>query len=346
MIFSKLLPVASQNKVMPILENFKIESVNGDMVVSVTDLGVYVVAKTGIKYSHNEPILVNASRFASLFNSLGGDSSVGIDVKDSVMVLKKGKSSYKLPVLSTDGFPDVWVLPDSIKSVSIHNLTNVIDKTVWCASRDELRPSMTGVYFDGSNAVATDAHKLVKIGFGRKLSNDSVIIPTKSLNVVKSLLNESCDVKIGDKKALFEDLGVKVYTNLIDEKYPNYEAVIPQHFTGSVSINRKVLLDAVNRLLLSSDPNTHRITLDFTSQEGSLLISSSDDVMGLNGMEEIECKFEGDALRIGLNGRFLVDALKTFSAELIELQFITPDKAMIVKVSDEHIILLMPVLIQ
>lgn len=349
MMFSKMAPIAGANKAMPILENFKIESVNGFIRVTATDLGVYVVADTDVPFDYPNPVLVDANKFTSLFSALGGDPSVSISVSGDgkTLVMKKGRSSYKLPIAEDNGFPSEWQLPETSSVVTLPNLTDIIDKTLWSVSKDDLRPQMCGVYFHGNNAASTDAHKLVKISFNGSLPSDGVIVPSKSLSVIKSLLNGSCSVCISDKKAMFQsdELRVKVYSNLIDERYPNYEAVIPQHFTGRVTIDRRLLLDSVSRLLLTANPMTHGIALDFTKQANALLISSNDADMGLNGLEEIECEFEGDPLVIGLNGRFLVESLKTFSEEKVELQFTTPNKAMVLKVNDNHIILLMPVLL-
>lgn len=337
----KLLPLTS-NKNIPGLENFLIKSDdNGNVTASATDLQTYAVVPSSLKLPPNLSFTIQASKFVDLMRAIGTDAELSLT--DSHLVIKSGKSKYTLPILPTDEFPaQPKLLPAQF---GIDCISDIISNTIWATSKDELRQSMTGVLFDNGKAVATDAHKLVVCDYTASGGDEPIapiIVPSKSLSVIDSLFGATpVEVSSDGSRAVFSGSGISVFVRLIDERYPDYNAVIPRDgFTGSVRVNAKNFQDAITRLRIASNDATNLIAMSVSVD--SIELSASNVDYSLSGLEHIDAAVNGEPIEIGFNGNFMLSALKRVSSSDVEISYISPSRAMILRDLDK-IILIMPV---
>ncbi|GAL73006.1 DNA polymerase III beta subunit [Jejuia pallidilutea] len=237
-------------------------------------------------------------------------------------------------------------------------LANAISKTIFAAGNDDLRPVMSGVFFqfstEGLTFVATDAHKLVK--YTREDVNASqvaeFIMPKKPLNLLKGILAGSEDevaIEYNDSNAKFTFDNSVLICRLIDGKYPNYEAVIPKENPNKLSIDRTQFLNSVRRVSIFSNKTTHQIRLKIAGAE--LNISAEDVDYSNKAEERLTCDYQGDDMQIGFNSRFLTEMLNNLSSDDVQLEMSMPNRAGILTPVDgldegEHItMLVMPVML-
>jgi len=235
---------------------------------------------------------------------------------------------------------------------------NAIDKTLFAAGNDELRPVMSGVLFQltssGLTFVATDAHKLVR--YTRKdaktKKSADLILPKKPLNLLKSLLTNS-DEKIkfeyNDANAFFQFANIELVCRLIDGKYPNYDAVIPKENPNQLSIDRVSFLNSIKRISIFSNKTTHQVRLKIAGSE--LNLSAEDLDFANEATERLTCSYSGDDIEIGFNSRFLVEMLNNLHTDNVILEMSAPNRAGILlpgesdNKDEDLLMLVMPVML-
>lgn len=236
-------------------------------------------------------------------------------------------------------------------------LAEAISKTIFAVSNDELRPAMSGVLVQlGDKAitfVSTDAHKLVRyrrsdIGVEKPAS---LILPKKALSLLKSSLpSEDINVSIeyNSTNAFFSFGNINLICRLIDERYPDYEAVIPQVNPNKLTVDRLLFLNTLRRVVIFANKTTHQVRLKISGSE--LNISAEDLDFSNEAHERLGCQFEGEDMEIGFNAKFLVEMLNNLASEEVVIEMSTANRAglLIPAVAEENediLMLVMPVML-
>jgi DNA polymerase-3 subunit beta len=237
-------------------------------------------------------------------------------------------------------------------------LATAISKTIFAAGNDDLRPVMSGVFFqfsqDNLTFVATDAHKLVKYTRDDVSATETAefIMPKKPLNLLKGILAGSDDdvlVEYNESNAKFTFENSVLICRLIDGKYPNYEAVIPKENPNKLVIDRTQFLNSVRRVSIFSNKTTHQIRLKIAGAE--LNISAEDIDYSNKAEERLTCDYQGDDMQIGFNSRFLTEMINNLNSDNVQLEMSLPNRAGILTPIDgldegEHVtMLVMPVML-
>ncbi|RYE29661.1 MAG: DNA polymerase III subunit beta, partial [Sphingobacteriaceae bacterium] len=200
---------------------------------------------------------------------------------------------------------------------------------------------------------ATDAHKLVR--YRRKDAHSekatSFIMPKKALNLLKSSLpSEDVDVSVeyNSTSAFFKFGNINLVCRLIDERYPDYDAVIPLNNPNKLSIDRQSFLGSLSRVAIYANKTTHQVRLKIEGNE--LNISSEDIDFSNEAHEKLSCAYEGEDLEIGFNAKFLIEMLRNLSCEEVSLEMSTPNRAGLLlpqggDENEEVLMLVMPVML-
>ena len=237
-------------------------------------------------------------------------------------------------------------------------LHTAINNTLFASGNDDLRPVMSGVFFQFSTEsltfVATDAHKLVKYTRTDVTSDDTseFIMPKKPLQLLKGILLGSEDeisIEYNETNAQFSFGESTLTCRLIDGKYPNYEAVIPKENPNQMQLERVDFLNSVRRVSIFSNKTTHQIRLKIAG--AALQISAEDFDYSNSAEERLDCDYQGEDIQIGFNSRFLIEMLNNMESDNIKLSMSLPNRAGILSPLDhteqgENItMLVMPVML-
>jgi len=353
--------VLSTNSTLPILDNYLFELIDGQLTVTASDIETTMSVNIPLVKAEEEGnIAVPAKILLDTLKTFGDiPISFFINLETKLIELSTDDGKFKLSGFDGAEFPNAPSI-DSASSVEIpaEVLEQAISKTIFATGSDELRPVMMGVNFEltgeGLILVGTDAHKLVK--YTRKdiisKSEDSFIVPKKSLNMLKNTLGKSDDkvsVEYDAKNAIFTFENFKLICRLVDGKYPNYEAVIPKDNPNILSVDRVQLLNKIRRVSFFANQSTNQIRLKISGKE--LILSAEDMDYTNEAYERLSCSYEGEDIEIGFNAKFLIEMLNNLSNEQITLELSTPGRAgIIVPVNEddknEHIIMLvMPIML-
>jgi DNA polymerase-3 subunit beta len=349
----------SNSTVLPILENFLFEIKDGNLTISATDLQTSMTTSLTVEAKENGRIAIPSRILLDTLKSLP-EQPIAFNIDDTTFAIEinAGDGKYKLSGENGEDFPKIPVV-ENASSVNLPAsvLAEAINKTIFAVSNDELRPAMTGVYCQLSTSsltfVATDAHKLVR--YRRKdakaASTASFILPKKALNLLKSALpaeDINVSVEYNSTSAFFKFSNINLVCRLIDERYPDYEAVIPKNNPNKLTIDRQAFLSSLNRVAIYANKTTHQVRLKINGSE--LNISSEDIDFANEAHERLSCQYDGEDIEIGFNAKFLIEMLKNLAGEEVVLEMSTPNRAglLLPQNGDENedvLMLVMPVML-
>jgi DNA polymerase III subunit beta len=350
--------VINTNTVLPILEDFLFEVEKNKLTVVATDLETVMKVHLDIEAKDSGKVCIPAKILIdSLKNIPDQPLTFNIDKNFSVE-LTSDNGKYKVMGENPDNFPKEPVADDTTSFTTTSSaLVTGINKTLFAVSSDDLRPAMTGVYFEmdkkGLQFVATDAHRLVR--YKRTdvscPKTDSLIVPKKPLNLLKSALplNED-EITINyNSNHLFVIHGTtSMSCRLIDARFPDYKVVIPVDNPYKLVVSRTDFQGALRRVSIFSNKSTNQVVLNIQGSE--LQLAAQDVDFSFEGNERMKCQYDGEDLAIAFNAKFLIEMLSATDAEEIKIELSTPTKAGIIKPieqdeNEELLMLVMPLML-
>ncbi len=327
--------VINNNNTLPILDNFLFELKKDELTVSASDLETTMSAKLKVESDSEGSIAVPARLLLETLKTFPEQPLTFVVEDNNTIELSSNHGKYALAYANGEEFPNAVELSDPSSTIIQGDvLAMAISKTIFASGNDDLRPVMSGVFFqfstEGLTFVATDAHKLVKYSREDVTASQAAefIMPKKPLNLLKGILAGSeTDVLIeyneSNAKFIFED--TQLICRLIDGKYPNYEAVIPKENPNKLVIDRSQFLSSVRRVSIFSNKTTHQVRLKIAGAE--LNISAEDIDYSNKAEERLTCSYQGDDMQIGFNSRFLTEMLNNLNANEVQLEMSLPNRA-------------------
>jgi len=341
---------------LPILETILFESEDGRLKLTATDLEISIVEYIEAEIEEEGAVAIPAKRLLETLRQLPNiPVFFKVDENHNVQ-FSTDKGKYKLVGEDVDDYPGIPNMSEGVHlSTDTDLIIKAIQRTMFAVSTDDLRPAMMGVYFDigtnGSKFVATDGHRLVRFQNSNLTSETplSFIVPEKALNLVAKALDAAdCDLTISDDHVQFKSGNTIVITRLINEQYPNYESVIPRDNDKTLRIDKDQMLSTVRRVSVFSSTTTRQIRLQLGPDK--LTIRAEDIDMSSEAKETVTCEYDAGEMEIGFNAKYLADILSNVNSEEALFEFSTPNRAGIVKPSEqdggeEMLMLVMPVML-
>ncbi len=353
--------VINSNNTLPILDDFLFDLNDTTLNITATDLETTLIMTLEPSMADESGKVTIPAKLLLDFLKYLPDAPITFNIDPNTLAIEilSTEGKYKLTGHNADDYPELPLLDETTSfEISSAILGAGITKTVFATGNDELRPAMGGVYFDimpdYMTFVATDAHKLVRYRRNDAKSgiSTSFIIPRKPLNVLKSLLaleDVNVQVEYNVTNAAFAYNGVKLFSRLIEGRYPAYEAVIPKDNPNRLIVDRGLFISSVKRLSPFANQSTHQVRLRINGQE--LLMNAEDIDYSNEGVERLACTYSGDDMEIGFNSRFLLEMVNNLETPEICFQLSGPTRAGIIVPSnydnpDEDILMLvMPVML-
>jgi|ERR1017187_6384041 DNA polymerase-3 subunit beta len=353
--------VLNSNTPLPILENFLFDINDGELIISASDLETTMTTKLSVEARENGKIAIPASILLETLKTFPEmPLTFTINNDNFGIELSSDYGKYSLSGQDGEEFPRVPEIED-VKTLEMPTgvLSDAIVKTVFATGNDELRPVMTGVFFqlglDNITFVATDAHKLVRYRRNdlKSAVETSFILPKKPLNLLKNALpseDTKVNINYNNSNAFFSFNNITLICRLIDGRYPNYEAVIPQENPNKLTVDRQTFLSSIKRVSIFSNKSTHQVRLKITGSE--LQVSAEDLDFANAAQERMTCQYEGEDMEIGFNARFILDMLNNLRTNEVVLEMSTPNRAGLLleapnerNANEDILMLVMPVML-
>jgi DNA polymerase III subunit beta len=352
--------VLASNNSLPILENFLFSIKGKTLTISASDLETTMTTTIEVEAKTDGSVAVPARLLLDTLKTFPElPLTFDINPKSFQVEISSDSGKYKLSGFNADEFPKVPEINSPVKvEMKGAILSQAIAKTLFATGSDDLRPVMSGVFFqlspDDVTFVATDAHKLVR--YKRKdvkaSKSASFIVPKKPLSLIKGLVSGSEDmvtIEYNESNARFTFGNSTLICRLVDGKYPNYEAVIPNNNPNKLTLDRSSFLNSIKRVSVFSNKTTYQVRLKIAGNE--LAVSAEDIDMSNEANERLTCNYQGENMEIGFNSRFLIEMLNNIHSDNTVIEMSAPNRAGIIfpenneDTNEDLLMLVMPVML-
>tara|TARA_B100001564_G_scaffold256861_1_gene218723 strand:- start:401 stop:1531 length:1131 start_codon:yes stop_codon:yes gene_type:complete len=358
---SSISGVITSNPVVPILENVLFEIDNGNLLITASDLQTSIMVELQVESKENGSVAIPAKILIDTLKNLPEQPvTFSIDESNYNIEINSDNGRYKLAGENSADFPKVPEISDGYSfNINSNTLGTAIGNTIFSTSTDELRPAMTGVFLRLSSKsctfVSTDGHRLVKY-IRTDIKGDEVdhdmIIPRKSLNLLKSIIpsddKNEISIEFNASNAFFSYDNISMVCRLIDERYPDYENVIPSDNSNNITVDKSEILNSLKRISIYANKTTNQVRLKVSGSE--ILISAEDLDFSNEANERISCDHDGSDIEIGFNAKFLIEILSNILSDKVIFKLSQPNRAGLVLPEDieddeDLTMLVMPVML-
>lgn len=353
--------VINSKSSLPILENFLLKVQGNTLSLTASDLETTLVTSLEVENASGDICLaVNAKLLMDSLKEFAEQPlQFDIDEGNLAVVVKTANGNYNFIGLRGDEYPELPVLGDDAQTLTmpVEVLANGVSKAVFATADDDLRPTMTGIFFDikpeDVTFVATDAHKLVRLkNMAVKSGVDaSFILPKKPAGLLKAVIAK----EVGDVEISFDQKNIAFclpsYTMVcrqIEGRFPNYNGVIPQNNPYRLIIDRVSLMNAAKRVFAFSNQGTGLIKLAISNNQ--LVVSAQDIDFSTSAEETLVCQYDGNEITIGFKAPFLIDILNNINSSDVIMALADPSRAGVIlpfenEADEDLLMLLMPMLL-
>lgn len=353
--------VINSKSSLPILENFLLKVQGNTLSLTASDLETTLVTSLEVEQASGDICLaVNAKLLMDSLKEFAEQPlQFDIDEENLAVVVKTANGNYNFIGLRGDEYPELPVLGDDAQTLTmpVEVLANGVSKAVFATADDDLRPTMTGIFFDikpeDVTFVATDAHKLVRLkNMAVKSGVDaSFILPKKPAGLLKAVIaKEVGDVEISfdQKNIAFRLPSYTMVCRQIEGRFPNYNGVIPQNNPYRLIIDRVSLMNAAKRVFAFSNQGTGLIKLAISNNQ--LVVSAQDIDFSTSAEETLVCQYDGNEITIGFKAPFLIDILNNINSSDVIMALADPSRAGVIlpfenEADEDLLMLLMPMLL-
>jgi DNA polymerase-3 subunit beta len=338
--------IVERRHTLPVLANVLMRKQGPTLELTTSDLEIQV--RTTADLGGEEATFsttVGARKMIDILRTLPADQVVSLTASGNKLTLQGGKSRFTLQTLPSEDFPLVNESVDFGTPFSIpqKTLKGLIDQVHFAMAVHDIRYYLNGILFiaEGKTLtlVATDGHRLALAQSSLDTevpARQEVILPRKTVLELQRLLKAdtqqdaraasaadgesnqaaAIEMKFAHNQAKFTFSGMEFVTKLVEGKFPDYNRVIPKNHKNSVTLGRQPLLSSLQRAAILTSEKFKGVRVNL--EPGSLRIGASNAEQE-EAKEEIEVDYEGDAIDIGFNVNYLIDALGNMDAEMVRI---------------------------
>jgi len=348
--------VSPARSTLPILNCILFSAQDNTVTLRSTDLEITMQTVVPVMVEEKGSLAIPARFIGDIINELPETTLHFTMEEDLQLELVTEFGDYTIAGKDPDDFPALPSMDDQ-QTISMPNtvLQRLIDKTAFAISKDELKPALTGVLFqfgpDNIIAVATDGHRLARCIRTDVVSQEyegDVIIPTKFLSIVSGNLTSDGEtgLQVGESHVKVEFNSSVIYTRIINERFPDYESVIPADNEKVAMVDIDRVLATLKRVNIFANKSTHQVVLTFDSNK--LIVSTENPENNSSAQEELEIEYTSDQLTLGYNASYVMDILRHLDTEEAAIKLKSPISAGLIYPSEQQpdedlTMLLMPI---
>jgi DNA polymerase-3 subunit beta len=321
--------IVERRHTLPILANVLMRKSGKRVEFTTSDLEIQV--RTADELGGDEGdfnTTVGARKLIDILRSLPSDMVVTLGATQNKLTLQAGKSRFTLQTLPAEDFPLVNEAADFGPAFAVpqKTLRSLVNQVHFAMAVHDIRYYLNGILFiaEGKRLtlVATDGHRLAlaQATLDAEVPKQEVILPRKTVLELQRLLRDEdtpIEMRFAGNQARFNFSGMEFVTKLVEGKFPDYNRVIPKNHKNSVVMGRAPLLSSLQRAAILTSEKFKGVRINI--EPGTLRIASSNAEQE-EAKEELEIDYNGDAIEIGFNVTYLMDALANMGSEMIKLE--------------------------
>ena len=340
--------IVERRHTLPILANVLLRKTGDEIEFTTSDLEIQVRTRAALDGdAASFATTVGARKLIDILRSMPAEQVVSLSSAQNKLTLAGGKSRFTLQTLPADDFPLVQEAADFGPAFSVPQkvLKALIDQVHFAMAVHDIRYYLNGILFvaEGSSLtlVATDGHRLAlaQAQLASDIPKQEVILPRKTVLELQRLLKDDkeeaeapIEMRFAGNQAKFAFSGMEFVTKLVEGKFPDYNRVIPKSHKNHVTLGRVPLLSSLQRAAILTSEKFKGVRLNV--EPGVLRIASSNAEQE-EAKEELEIDYAGDAIEIGFNVTYLMDALANMGQEMVTLSLQDANSSALVTVPEQ-----------
>jgi len=349
---SKVSKAISTKNLIPVLAGIKFELKKKKLTLTASDNDITIQTiiesnnEEDFKIENEGSIIIQGKYILDIVRKLQ-DEYINVEVIDELKILIYTENSeFNLNGISESEYPSVG-LEESKKKVDLNvgTLRNIVFQTAFASSNEESKPVLTGINFnivgDVLECNSTDSYRLerkvIKLDKSSE-ENYNIVIPSHNLLELTKILGDDEDIvelHIFNNKILFKTGNLKFESRLINGTYPNTSNLLPDDSMLVISTNLNDFYNVIDRVsILTSDKEKNIVTLE-TNGNTLVLKSSSVEIGRVEEKMQIQ-KNNSEDIRISFSAKYMMEALKSFSTETVDLHFVGEIKPILIKSSEDE----------
>ena len=321
-----IIGVIERRQTMPVLANVLLVGSDNNLALTASDTEVELVARIPVELAESGEITVPGRKLLEIVRTLPEGAKITLNSDGDKATVRSGKSRFTLAILPASDFPtleDIKVQQDI--RLPQQELKKLIDRTYFAMAQQDVRYYLNGMLIEMDNkalrAVATDGHRLAMAQAdvaGAVSTSLQVIVPRKAILELQRLISGDGDVEIwiGQNHIRIQFGHIRFTSKLIDGRFPDYTRVVPSRPSKLIEVDREILKAALQRTAILSNEKFRGIRL--WVKPGSLVLQAHNPEQE-EAEEEIDLNYTGEAIEIGFNVNYLLDALAAIDGSVVEL---------------------------
>ena len=271
---------------------------------------------------------MGARKLIDILRTMPADQTVSLESSQNKLMLKGGKSRFTLQTLPAEDFPLVQEAASfgPVFSVPQKTLKDLLNQVSFAMAVHDIRYYLNGILFvaEGKqlSLVATDGHRLAfaSATLDVEVPRQEVILPRKTVLEMQRLLSDAegaIEMQFASNQAKFSFGGMEFVTKLVEGKFPDYNRVIPKNHKNSVTLGRAPLLASLQRTAILTSEKFKGVRLNI--EPGTLRVASNNAEQE-EAIDELDIDYGGDAIEIGFNVTYLIDALANMDQDMVKIE--------------------------
>ncbi|KAB2441302.1 DNA polymerase III subunit beta [Bacillus luti] len=324
-----LLPILSGIKIIADQSGITLIASNSNIFIekfipsSIDDEQITTILKTGT-------IVVPAKYFIEIIKKMPGDIVIK-SKNEQTITIQSEEITLDLNGFSADEYPNVPLIDNHVEiQMETEQLIEAFKQTAFAVAKNESRPVLTGVHIELDHnkliCAATDSHRLaIRETLISTNMKASCIVPSATVNELLKLINNNVEfvtIYLSESHIIFTFGTTTLYSRLIEGKYPNISNLIPNEFQTVIHMDRKKILQGVDRSsLLASEWANNNVNLEIINESTIKVSSNASQIGKISETQQIDTIRGEKQLNISFDGRFMVDALRAIKEETVILSF-------------------------
>ncbi len=328
-VLQSVAGIVERRHTLPILANVLIRKTAGSVQLTTSDLEIQIRTTADLGGdAGNFTTTVGARKLIDILRTMPSDQTVSLESNANKLILKGGKSKFTLQTLPAEDFPLVQEAASfgPVFSVPQKTLKDLLNQVSFAMAVHDIRYYLNGILFvaEGKqlSLVATDGHRLAfaNATLDVEVPRQEVILPRKTVLEMQRLLSDkegAIEMQFASNQAKFSFDGMEFVTKLVEGKFPDYNRVIPKNHKNTVTLGRAPLLASLQRTAILTSEKFKGVRLNI--EPGTLRVASNNAEQE-EAVDELDIDYGGDAIEIGFNVTYLIDALSNMDQEMVKLE--------------------------
>ena len=338
--------IVERRHTLPILANVLLRKTGNAIQLTTSDLEIQIRTTAELGGDTGDfTTTVGARKLIDILKTMPADQTVSLESNQSKLILKGGKSRFTLQTLPAEDFPLVQEAASFGPAFSVPQkvLKSLLGQVSFAMAVQDIRYYLNGILFvaEGTtlSLVATDGHRLAfaSAQLDVEVPKQEVILPRKTVLELQRLLSDAdgaIEMQFANNQAKFSFGGMEFVTKLVEGKFPDYNRVIPKNHHNSVTLGRAPLLASLQRTAIMTSDKFKGVRLNI---EPGLLRVASNNAEQEEAVDELDIDYGGDAIEIGFNVSYLIDALANMGQDMVKVDLADGNSSALMTIPDnEH----------